>query len=326
MQLLESKALPPEDAVVASALSIADKVAYTVLDPNKMQVTVDDAEAKKAWEKTKNDYLTPRTYQLAIHWTDTKDINVTQKEIENFYDKNSFNYMSADGKQFPLEKVRALVTQDLKIKKGKKQALLDYIAVKKGKLKTGPSEKLAKNDPILSTALWNEIAQNNAGTLLKPKPVGARYATVKIDGVIEPEPMSFEQAKAHVIQQLTQSKRLAALEKKSEETLNEIEQAKLTTSDYVSLSKNTPLPPLSQAESLQFLQKLFTSSGKKGIIRLSNRVVVYKIIDQKMGMADANLTASVKNETNQIKQRVFENALFQKLNSQFPVKAYAKGL
>ena len=326
MNLLESKALPAEDAVVASALSVADKIRYTVLSPDDLNVSISDAEAKKEWEANKGDYLTPDRYQLAIHWTDTQEINVTDKEVQDFYDKNSFNYVGADGKQFPLEKVKPVVVQDLKIKKGKKHALLDYIAVKKGKINAEINTTVPINDPLLSRALWEEIGRSDAGTLLKPKAVGSRYATVKIVQKIAPEPMPFSEAKKRIKQKMRLTKSADMLEKKAQETLTALDSKTLMTSDYLSLGKQTLLPPLSQPESLQFLQKLFTLSGKKGIIRLSNRVVVYKIIDQKIDNPDANLTQRVQNETNQIKRSVFENALFKKLNTQFPVKAYAKGL
>jgi len=326
IDLLESEALPAENTVVASALSVADKIAYTVLSPEDMHVRISDSEARKAWEASKNDYMSPRRYQLAIHWTDTREINVTQKEIQDFYDKNSFNYLSTDGKQFPLEEVKEQVVQDLRIKKGKKQALLDYIAVKKGKIIPEENRSVAISDPLLSAELWTQIEQSSAGTLLKPKVTGSRYATVKIIRELAPEPLPFDKAKASVVAKLQQEKSMEMLTKKSQEILAGIDHATLQTSDYLSLSRNTPLPPLSQQESLQFLDKLFTSSGKKGIISLSKRVVIYKIIDQKIDAADENLSRTVQNETNRIKQRVFENALFEKLSTQFPVKAYVKGL
>jgi len=326
IDLLESKALPPEHAAVASALSVADKIAYAVLSPADMNVSVSDSEARKVWEESKNDYMSPKRYRLAIHWTDTKTIPVTEKEVQDFYDKNSFNYISQDGKQFTLDKVKDLVTQDLRIKKGKKQALLDYIALKKGKRSSEENATLSLNDPLLSAALWSEVEQRDAGTLLKPKPVGSRYATVKILQAVAPAPLPFAKAKSSVIRRIQRERSAAMLEKKAQETLNNIDKASLQTSEYLSLSKPTPIPPLSQQESLQFLEKLFTSSGKKGIIRLSNRVVVYKVVDQTVGSSDENLTKNVQNETNLIKRRVFENTLFKRLNTQFPVKAYVKGL
>ena len=138
--------------------------------------------------------------------------------------------------------------------------------------------------------------------------------------------MTFEAARNAVVEQLKRVKSSEMMEKKSREILKGIDHADLTTSDYIRLTKPVTLPPLDAQESLHFIQKLFTSSGKKGIISLAKRIVVYKILDQKIAPADANLTLSVQNETDQIKKRVFEEALFKKLNEQFPVKAYVKGL
>jgi len=326
LDLLEYPAVAFETKTVASALSIEDKIAYKVLSPDAMQVTLSDEEIQKAWEADKASYLTPRMFELALLWTETKDINVTDKDVQDFYDKNSFNYVAADGTQLTLDNVKPVVAQDLRIKKGKKQALLDYIALKKGKKTPQETRKLPLNDPQLSKELWADILQKDPGTLLKPKPVGSRYVTVKILKVIDPEPMPFAQAKDAVEKQLKRAKASEMMEAEARKILEGIDKAELTESDYLSLTKSAPLPPLDAEESLQFLEKLFTSSEKKGIIRLSKRIVIYKIKDQKIGSADENLTQSVQNETDQIKKSVFEDALFKKLNEQFPVKAYAKGL
>jgi peptidyl-prolyl cis-trans isomerase D len=324
--LLEHPALAFENKTVAAALSIEDKIGYKVLSPGDMNVVLSDEEVRQAWETNKEEYKTPQLYALSLLWTETKDISVTDKEIQEYYDKNSFNYVSADGSQLPLEKTKKIVTQDLRIKKGKKQALLDYIALKKGKITSTEEKKLPINDPLLTAELWQEIVQSNTGTLLKPKVAGTRYVTVKVVNIIAPEPLPFEQAKDAVSQQLKLARSAEMMEEQAKEMLEGIEKVTLATSDYVSLTQGAILAPLDQQESLQFLEKLFTSSGKKGIIRLSKSMVVYKMIDQRIRTVDENLTASVQNETDQIKKRVFEDALFKKLNEQFPVKAYAKGL
>ena len=326
LNLIEPSAVTLEKETVASALSIEDKIGYTVLSPEAMSVSLSDAEIKKAWEANKDTYLTPQSYALALLWTDTEEINVTEPEIQSYYDKNSFNYVSAEGSQLPLESVKPVVTRDLRIKKGKKQALLDYIALKKGKKNPSETKTLPLNDPTLSKEIWQAIGQNSVGTLLKPKAVGSRYVTVKILKTVAPKPMLFEAAKKAVSEQLKLAKSSTMMDQKAQEILKGIDSADLTKSDYIRLTKPTTLSPLDSQESLQFLQKLFTSSGKKGIISLSKRMVVYKILDQKIAPVDANLTQNVQNETDQIKKRVFEDALFKKLNEQFPVKAYAKGL
>ncbi len=322
MSLMEQKSLKFEDEAIASGLGVEDKVAYKVVSPQDFQVQPDEAELKKEWEANKGDYLTPRSYKLSIFWTDTQDIATDDKELQDFYDKNSFNYVDNNGTQLTLEQAKARVEKDLKVKKGKKQALLDYIAVKKGEKKYSETKTLPVNDLLLSKDIWGEIVQSDAGTIIKPKPVGTKYATIRVEEVIDPKPMAFEKAKPMVEQKITLNKSVEKMESKAKDILAKIDNEELTTSEYVGLAKQTTLPPLDKQESLQFLQNLFTSSEKKGIIRLSKRLVVYKIVDQRLSAVDANITQSVQNQASQIKKSVFESALFDKLNSQFPVRAY----
>jgi peptidyl-prolyl cis-trans isomerase D len=326
MDILGQDAVDFENKAIASALGIEDKIAYKVLSPGDFQISIDEESLKKEWEASKDNYLTPRSYKISIYWTDTNGIEVNEKDIQDFYDKNSFNYIDANGTQLTLEQAKSAVTKDLRIKKGKKQALLDYIAVKKGQKQYTETKVLPQNDLLFTAELWKTIAQSNPGTLIKPKPVGSKYATVKNEEVIDPVPMSFEQAKEAVTQKLKLTRSVDMMEARAKEILDQIESESLTTSEYVSLTKKALLSPMNQQESLQFLQNLFTSSGKKGIIRLSKRLVVYKIVSQQVNTSDANLTQSVKSQASQIKKSVFENALFEKLNKQFPVKAYVKGL
>jgi len=326
LDLLESPSVPFERKAIASALSVSDKIAYKVIDPTQLHATIKEEEIRKAWEENKDQYMTPRRYVLSLLWTDTAEINVTDDAIRSFYDQNSFNYVNAEGRQLTLEEAKEAVIRDLKIKKGKKQALLDYIALKKGEQQPHEQVKLAQNDPRLPAESWRAIVQSDPGTLLKPKPIKDRYVTVRIDAVVAPEPMPFEQAKAAVRARLQKNKTEELLEQEARRVLENIDNENLVTSSYVNLTQKTTLFPLNEQESLHFLEKLFTSSAKKGIITLSSRLVVYKIVDQKMETVDAGLIRQIAKEADQIKRRVFERALFKHLNEQYPVKAYVKGL
>jgi peptidyl-prolyl cis-trans isomerase D len=324
--LLENKALPFETDILASALSIADKVAYKVIAPSDMQVTLNDQEVKSYWEQFKERYMTPRAYKLEIVWTDTSTTEVNEKELHDFFDKNSYNYVGADGKQFTYEQAKAIVEQDFKVKKAKKQALKEYVAFKKGELKATETKEIAQNSAELSPSIWTEITKAKTGDILKPKVVGKKYATVKILEVIEPKEKGFEEAKEEVSKALTVEKKNEMLEKRSKEMLKNIDSEKLTTTDWMTMSKFDNMSPLSQQETLQFLQKLFTSSAKNGMITVSDSVVVYKIVEQKMDKVDNNLSQRVEGDVNQIKRSVFESNLFKTLNKQYPTQKYVKGI
>jgi len=131
LSLLESEAMPFEKEVVSSAFRIADKIAYKVLGSNDVNLSMDEERLKKYWETHKSDYMTPQKYIMDILWTESRDTNVTEKEIQEFYAQNSFNYLDDNGSQLQLSDIRARVETDLKLKKTKKQAQKQYIAFKK---------------------------------------------------------------------------------------------------------------------------------------------------------------------------------------------------
>jgi peptidyl-prolyl cis-trans isomerase D len=324
MKLLNQKSVPFEREVIAGALSVSDKIRYQVLTPDEVNVTADAAALKSYWEAHKSEYRTPKKYRLSILWTDTADLNATEAELKAFYHKNSYDYTDAEGKELGYEKAKAAVEKDYRIKKGKKKALLDYIAWKKGKRQPSEEKTLAAGDPTLSKTLWQAIEQSDPGTLVKPKPVGSRYATVRIEKVIEPRPMSFEEAKAQVEKAWRAQAREAALQKEAKAL--EKDPARLTKeSDYVSLSRSETLPPLDAAESAQFLQKLFTSNVKVGTISINKKLVVYKIVKQKFGEGDANLSAEIARSADRIKRAEFEGSLLKELSQKYPVKSFVKG-
>ena len=326
MELLSNDSSAFEVEVLASALSISDKIAYKVISTKDIAVTLSDKELKEYWEPQKSNYMTTKAYELAIFWTSSNDTNISEDELKDFYEKNSFNYTDADGKQFTFEKARGVVEQDFKIKKTKKMALLDFVAFKKNEKKETEIKTIPENSPVLSKAIWAEIANAKIGDTLKPKVVGLRYATVKILKIVDPKEKSFEQARAQLMAEMTATKKSELLDKQSKDALESIDTDILTTTDWLTMSKFDNMKPLNRQETLQFLQKLFTSSAKKGMITVSDAVVIYKVVDQKMEIVDNNLSKNLESDADRIKKSVFEKNLFKALNDKYSVEKYVKGI
>ena len=323
MSLLNAKAVNFEKEVIGFSLGISDKVAYEVLTPADINVTVDDKRLKEVWEAQKDNYKTPAKYKLSLLWSDTSDINITEDELKSFYRKNSFNYIGEDGKELSFDKAKVKVEQDYRVKKGKKRALLDYIAFKKGKKGASEQKELALGDRLLPKELWDKIESSDSGKILKPKPINGKYVTVKVDGIIPPQTMSFKEAKPLIMKGLLEQERQKALIKRAQELLKEPKALK-NESPWLSLGKSETLKDLNIFNSIKFIQKLFTSNKKEGIIKIDDKVVIYRIVKQKVD--NQKITKEIEATANRIKQNEFESSLLKELYSKYTLKMFVKGL
>ena len=327
LSLLNSEGLPFETDVFAAAISVSDKVAYKVLTTDDLNLTVNEAKLKSYWEAHKSDYLTPKKYRLDILWTESKDANATDKELEEFYTQNSFNYIDEGGKQLQLKDAKGKVLADLKMKKSKKHAQKQYIAYKKGKIDKSKTVTLALGDALLPAEAWEELQTKEIHTILKPKAIGDRYATIKIVTIIEPREMSFEEAKTMAAAEYEKVSKAEGLTALAESTLKNFDESQATVSGFVTLESRDALSPLNIQETLQFLQKLFTSQKDNGIIAIENKVVIYKIIEQKMAIsAENNNTEFVKSSVNQIKTQDFQSNLLKRLGQKYKIEKFVEGI
>jgi len=326
LALLETESLPLEKEAVFAAMNVADKIAYRVLTLSDINITEDEAEVKKYWETHKDNYITDKKYELDIVWTQSTTTPVTEKELEAYYQSHSFNYTDAEGKQLPFDIAKERVSRDLKLKKTKKSAQKSYIAFKKGELKSSERVTLPIDDSTLTPELWSEIREKAEGDILKPKIVADRYATVKIIQIIEPKVMHFEEAKEKVTKEYRLHAQKEGLLRLANATLKNFDETNTTVSDFITLEKHDNLKSLNSQESVQFLQKLFTSSEEKGTIHIPNKIIVYTIIDQKLLPMDENRTNLIKNSVDQIKKRVFETNLLKLLDKRYSTEVYIGGV
>jgi len=326
LDLLNVDALPLEIEAISSAMNVSDKIAYKVLTADDVNITLDESAVKTFWETKKDNFMTAKTYTLDLVWTQSSATEVTEEGVKEFYNTNSFNYTDAQGKQLSFEEAKEKASADLKVKKTKKAAQKNYIAFKKGKLGNSETLTLALNDSTLTKEIWDDIQQKNIEDITKPKVVADRYATVKIKSIKEPQVKTFEEAKEEVSAIYALEAKQKALLTLAESTLKNFDVSNATVSDFVTLEKHDNLKPLNLQESLQFLQKLFTSSEENGIISILDKVIVYNIMEQKLLPMDENKTDLVKQTVNQIKANIFESNLIKVLDSKYPTEVYMEGL
>lgn len=326
LALLETHVLPLEMEATKAAMNASNKIAYKVLTESDLTYNTDEKKLKAFWESQKENYLTDTVYTLSLLWTENDSVEITEEELKAYYEANSFNYTDASGKQLSFNEAKEAASKNLKLKKSKKTAQKAYIGFKKNTLKENETLSLSLGDPKLTTAIWKEIQEKTIGDILKPKVASDQYVTIKIKSIDKPKVMSFQEAKEKVTLSYDKQAKKKALLSLAETTLKTLDKNNTIVSEFVNLNNSDNLESLNSEESLQFLQKLFTSNKEKGIISVLDKVVVYNILEQKLLSMDENKTDTVKETVNQIKKKIFESNLLEILDKKYPTEMYVEGL
>jgi peptidyl-prolyl cis-trans isomerase D len=322
-KLLNLEGLEDEYRAFSTAYKVADKIKYITLGETDVNVTIDENKLKSFWETRREQFKTTKQYSFDIVWTENRDINVTDKEIETHFKENSFKYRDSEGKLLTLDDAKERITKDIKLKKSKKSANKQYIAFKKGKIEKSETITYDIGDAKLSSEIWKEIETKKLNDLLKPKIVGDRYATLKIVDIKEPIIKTFEEAKELVTPQYREGVIRESLAQLAESTLKDIDKKKGKISNFLTV-KNIEKQNLglNEQESSNFGSKLFTSNQEKGIISTGEKVVVYKVIEQKLISLDENDTKILNQTVDRLKTESFESNLMKKLGKKYPTEFY----
>jgi len=322
-KLLNTKGLENEYKAFQLAFEVADKIKYTLLTNNDINITIDNKKLKEFWEPRKDQFQTAKQYTLDIQWTESKETEVTDKEVKEYYNKNKFKYTDNDGKIKDFDDVKEWVKEATQVEKAKKSALKRYVQFKKGKLSADETLTLDINDPTLSRELWANIQSKNKGDILKPKVIKNRYASVKIIKIINPLTKSFSEVKEKITAIYEKEAQKEGLISLAEKKLKDIDSLELNVSTFITLN-NTEAHNLgiNKQETSSFISKLFTSQEEKGIIPIGSKVLVYKIIEQKLISLESNETDLMYKNTDQIKNQSFQMNLMKVLDKKYPTRLY----
>jgi len=123
-----------EEEATFAGTSLLDHLVIKKITQPLDTIQLDDTETKAAWEKSKNDYMSPIAYTLETIKVTTDGIEVTDEEVATYYDEKKYQFKDKDGKILALEKAKDAVTKATQLKKAKSAILKKYLAFKKGEI------------------------------------------------------------------------------------------------------------------------------------------------------------------------------------------------
>ena len=316
MKLLHISTTPFEEELFSSLLKLKDKLEIKYLYTSDItDVNVSEEEIRKYWEANKERYLTEQLYTILYIETPLIDKVYSEKEIEDYYNSHALEYGDK------LENVKSLVIEDMLKKESKKSAMKDYLKFKKGTYQGVVKEAtVGEINSLLSIEDMKELENSKAGEVLKPKYSNGKYITAKLVSIQPPQIRPFEDVKDEVRDELVQ--------KKKEEKLIELAKQQYTNfkgeiTTYIGINDTQLLPELFPQEATQLLATIFTQSSDRGFVKLGNKVVLYRVVEQKIDeeIGDVDIQQMAK----QLKENILDSNLIKKLEYHYSIETYFKG-
>lgn len=299
-------------------LFVQDDITIKILNSNDIVINPSENELKKYWEENKNSYMSEISYELKTSEVELLSANASEDDISRHYSKFKGDYKKLDGKLKSLEEAKAEIIKELDVKFTKKTALRKYLQIKKEK------ENLV-NDVIFVQSELPYTNENNkkiitakVGDLLKPIFENNKFIIAKIVKVNKSKPLPYKDALAQVTVDYTKVTK--------EKQLNELARRELTNFNGINISNVTresidKIKGLSEQEAAKFLNELFSSTVKSGIVNLNDKVVLYKVRDSKLGDYDKSKDQLVKNTLSQLINQELMVNLVKRLENTFEIQS-----
>ena len=323
---LAPKVLPLEFTTVGASLFIGDKIEYKPLSADALDVNYTQKELQDFYEKHKENYKTKTLYKIALIEVEPSQESIDEKELKSFYQKNRLKYKDNNGKILSFEKVKTLVENDYRLKLAKKEALKKYIQFKKGKIKAQKELTISQDSFAIPQELLKKLKFASSGKVFKPVRKGNSYIIVKLNKKIPPRIKTFKEAKPLLVADYLKIKRKELLIQKAKKALAHFQGYE--TKNYICRDDVDKIKGLQKPEAAQFLKELFIQTKPQGYIVLSdNKVVLYKIKEQMLIMQNKlkKNKKLIDENSKKLKSAIQNSNLIKKLEELYEIRVY-KGI
>ena len=295
-----------------------DDITYKILESKDINITSTTEELKAYWETNKHEYMSEFSYVVETSEVPVLSANTSDEDLKKHYDRFKTDYKKEDGKIKSFDEAKNEIIKELDAKFTKKEALKKYLNIKKDEEKLTSSTLYDESKLPFSSENNAQIIASKKGDLLKPFLENDKYIIAKLVSKNVSKPLSFEQA----LQDVKVSYEKVAKEKK----LNELATAQLEnfTGEQVKGITRESIDKITQLqaqEAASFLNQLFSATKESGIIKLNNKVVLYKIDNSKLGTYDNTRDASVKNMLIQLGSEELMTNFVKRLENTFEIQS-----
>lgn len=299
-------------------LFLQDDINIKVLNANDINIEINEDELKKYWEKNKNAYMSEVEYEVQQLDFPLVSSNSSDEDIKKHYDKFRGDYRKEDGKIKTLEEAKADVIKDLDKKFTKREALKRHVKVKKGQEELPASKRFKTSDLPYTDENDSKITSAKTGTVIKPFFDNDKYVIVKVVKKHASQPLAYEAAKELATADFSNVLESKKLDEMAKAELKTFTGRNIKDVSRESMDKITELNP---QEAVKFLSDLFSSTTKEGIVKLADKVVLYRVNSSKLGTVDSSKNEAVKSTLIQLQDQELMQNLVKNLENTYEVQA-----
>ena len=303
---------------LAKLAFIEDDINIKVLSSNEISVNFKDEELKKYWEENKNSYMSEVTYEISIKEMPFISSNPSVEDIKAQYDKFKTDYKFEDGKIKSLDEAKEQIIKDLDEKLTKTEALKVYLKLKKDEEKFDKTQKVVESELSFSNDNNAKILELKDTEIAKPFVENGKFVIVKLNKKIASVALSYEDAYKQVKADYEKVIKSKKLEELANTQLKDFKGEQLVSVTRDSASKITQLAP---QEATKFLNELFSTTVKEGIVKLENKVVLYRINNSKMAQYDKTKDSMIEDTISKLQEDELMINLLKKLENTYTIKS-----
>ena len=299
-------------------LFVEDDISIKILNSSDIKIDVKNDELKKYWDENKNSYKSEVSYDLETKEIPMISANSTQEDLKAQYDKFKTDYKFEDGRIKSFDEAKEQIIKDLDEKFTKTEALKVYLKIKKDE------EKLENKVAYVESKLPfldednTKITGSKDGEIIKPFVYDNKYLIVKLVKKNQSSSLPFEQAQPLVLKDYEKLMK--------DKKLDELATTQLKDFTGVNISGVTretanKISGLAQKEAIKFLNELFSSTSKEGMVKLDDKVVLYRINSSKLGEYNKSKDDIVRSNLAQLQEEELMINLIKKLENSFKIQS-----
>jgi peptidyl-prolyl cis-trans isomerase D len=299
-------------------LFVEDDISIKILNSNNIKIDVKDDELKKYWEENKNSYKSEVSYDLETKEISMISANFTQEDLKVQYDKFKTDYKFEDGRVKSFDEAKEQIIKDLDEKFTKTEALKIYLKIKKDEDKFENKVNYVESKLPFLDEDNTKITGSKDGEIIKPFVYNNKYLIVKLTKKNQSLPLSFEQAQPLALKDYEKTMKDKKLDELANTQLKDFSGLNITGVTRETVNKITGLE---QKEAIKFLNELFSSTSKEGIVKLDEKVVLYRINNSKLGEYNKSKDDIVKSNLVQLQEEELMTNLIKKLENSFKIQS-----